>query len=49
MNYLLEVKDGAKPPSERKLTPDQVEWHAAYRGRVKVVHSIAEAFYAVGV
>ena len=47
-NFLLEVKDSAKPPSARKLTPDQVEWHAAYRGRVTVVHSIAEAFHAVG-
>jgi len=47
-NFLLEVKDGAKPPSERKLTPDQVEWHAAFRGQVTVVHSVAEAFHAVG-
>jgi len=24
---LIEVKDGTKAPSRRKLTPDQVEWH----------------------
>lgn len=30
--WLIEVKDGRKPPSDRRLTPDQVEWHAAWRG-----------------
>ena len=29
---LLEVKDGNKPPSERKLTEDQIKWHGAWRG-----------------
>ena len=23
-------KDGAKPPSARRLTPDQIEWHARW-------------------
>jgi hypothetical protein len=30
--FLIEVKDGMKPPSKRKLTPDQVDWHSAWRG-----------------
>lgn len=47
--YTLEVKDGAKPPSKRRLTPDQVEWHESWRGQVAVVHSVSEAFAAVGV
>ena len=29
---LLEVKDANKPPSERKLTEDQIKWHGAWRG-----------------
>lgn len=29
---LLEVKNGRKPPSERKLTEEQLKWHGAWRG-----------------
>lgn len=46
-NYLLEIKDGSKPPSAQKLTPDQVTWHALWRGEVVVVLSVAEAIEAV--
>lgn len=48
-NLLLEVKDGSKPPSARKLTPDQAVWHDAWRGQVAVVSSVKEALEAVGV
>ena len=45
---LLEVKDGDKPPSARKLTPDQDKWHALWSGLpVRVVCSISEAVEAV--
>jgi Holliday junction resolvase len=47
MNILLECKDGAKKPSDRKLTPSQVEWHANWRGQVCVVSSVAEALDAL--
>jgi hypothetical protein len=41
---LLEVKDGAKPPSARKLNADQLAWHRQWRGRpVVVVKSVDEA------
>jgi hypothetical protein len=43
MNYLLEIKDGDKPPSSRKLTADQVKWHDAWRGSVTVIKSIDDA------
>lgn len=42
-SILMEVKDGSKPPSERKLTPGQKEFHAAWRGEITVVTSAAEA------
>lgn len=46
-NLLLECKDGAKPPSKQKLTPQQVEWHRDWRGQVAVVRSENEAIEAV--
>lgn len=46
--HLIEVKDGDKPPSARKLTPDQVSWHATWTGRVHVVTSVWEALAIVG-
>lgn len=42
-SILMEVKDGSRPPSERKLTPDQKDFHAAWRGEITVVTSATEA------
>lgn len=45
---LLEVKDGSKPPSARKLTPDQVKFHAEWTGLpLYVVASVEEAIETV--
>lgn len=46
-SLLIEVKDGSKPPSERRLTPDQVKFHAAWKGRICVATSPDEALAAV--
>lgn len=48
-NVLLEVKDGRKPPSKRKLTEDQAEFHDGWRGQVAVVDSVKAALEAVGI
>lgn len=46
--HLLEVKDGNKPPSARKLTPDQVTWHQTWGALVEVVNSPEQALRAIG-
>lgn len=46
-NLLLEIKDGNKAPSARKLTADQVVWHEAWKGSASVVCSVEEAINAV--
>lgn len=38
--FLIEVKDGSKPPSKQALTPDQIVWHAQWKARVHVVNSV---------
>ena len=48
VNYLLELKDGNKPKSAQKLTPDQIEWHDKWEACVFVVNSIEQAFESVG-
>ena len=45
---LLEVKDGAKPPSARKLTDDERAFFDNCPGPVHVVTSVEEALAAVG-
>ena len=41
---LVEIKDGSKPPSARKLTDDQVTFHAEWYGwPLFVVTSVDEA------
>jgi hypothetical protein len=48
--FLLELKDGNKPPSARKKTEAQVIWHDAWRGKpVAVVCNIREALEAIGI
>lgn len=42
-NYLCEIKDGSKPPSARRLTTDQAEWHQNWRGSVHVLTDVDQA------
>lgn len=43
VNLLLEIKDGKKPPSARKLTEMQEVWHVIWEGQACVVNSAEEA------
>lgn len=47
---LMEVKDGSKPPSARKLTKDQQDWHRDWRGAdVYIVTCVDDALKAIGI
>ena len=46
-NWLIECKDGAKPPSARQLTPAQIEFKASWRGHWAVALSPLEAVQIV--
>jgi hypothetical protein len=41
-NFLCEIKDPEKPPSARKLTPDEEKFHAKWTGQVAVVETITD-------
>ena len=43
INYLMEVKDGKKVPSARKLTIDQEHWHSVWTGAVHIVKNENDA------
>jgi Holliday junction resolvase len=42
-NFLLEIKDGAKKPSDRRLTPDEERLHPEWCGQVAIVESVDRA------
>ena len=42
-NWLLEIKDPAKTPSERKLTDAQVQFFNTWRGQKAKVETVDEA------
>lgn len=46
-NMLVEVKDGEKSPSQRKLTPDQIKFHAEWKGPKMVIERLADVEKAV--
>lgn len=43
----LEIKDGRKPPSERKLTQQQRDFFLLDRGFHRVVSDVEEALHAI--
>lgn len=47
-NYLLEIKDLDKPPSRRRLTGNERDWQAEWRGQAATVGTVGEALSAIG-
>jgi hypothetical protein len=37
LSFLAEIKDGDKSPSQRKLTPDEEDFHNAWRGHICIL------------
>lgn len=47
---LMEIKDGRKTPSERRLTDDQIRWHGAWNGGpLAIVDGVDAALRMLGV
>ena len=42
INCLIEVKDGSKFPSQRRLSDDELKLHSNFQGWIEVVESIAD-------
>lgn len=53
VDQLVEIKDGNKSPSKQKLTPDEEEFWATWKGRapviVKSLDEIPEVLRAMGI
>lgn len=44
VSYLIELKDGSKPPSERKLTEEEERFHKEWKGQIAVCNSFDDIF-----
>ena len=40
VNFMLEIKDPSKVPSQRRLTDDEAAFHAAWCGQIAVVETL---------
>lgn len=47
LNCLVEIKDGSKAPSERKLTEDEERFMKGWKGMYRVVNNVDEAIAVV--
>ncbi len=47
-NIVVEVKDGKKTVSRRRLTPAEEEWQQLWRGQVAIVTNLDEALAVIG-
>lgn len=41
-NWLIELKDGTKPPSRQKLTEHEQKFHDSWRGQVATCNSLEQ-------
>lgn len=43
-NFMIEIKDGNKPPSRRKLTSDELVFKMKWKGQIDVCNSFEDVF-----
>lgn len=48
-NWLIEIKDGSQPPSKKRLTDDETDWHRKWNGQVAIVENDHQALQLIGV
>ena len=46
-NYMIELKDGSKPPSQQKLTPDEIDFHTEWCGNIAVCRNLEEVLKTI--
>ena len=50
VNFIMEIKDGSKPPSQRKLTEGEAKFKESWRGGpYYIVYSIEEALKIISI
>jgi len=42
INYLIEIKDGKKSPSQRKLTDAELDFHLSWNGQIDTIKNLDE-------
>jgi hypothetical protein len=47
-NWTFEIKNPLMPPSKRKLTEAEEDWHDQWKGQVSVIETLDEALIAIG-
>lgn len=47
INFMFELKDGSKPPSQKKLTEDELAFSATWNGQYKVVETTEEIIKSI--
>lgn len=43
-NLMFEVKDPSQPPSKRRLTDEEMQFHNDWKGQIDVIETIEQAF-----
>lgn len=46
-NFLIEIKNGTAPKSDRLMTEDEMEWHSGWRGQAAIVENVQDAINLV--